>query len=88
MKKENIPADSVQQQEPATEEINEDYNQVKLEGSISDLDMKQLTELLNAIEQEERIYIEKLEIAKDSKNKKIDVHLVIATYEPKQEQAE
>ncbi|RTL07205.1 hypothetical protein EKK58_03450 [Candidatus Dependentiae bacterium] len=65
-----------------TSQINreDNYRESELITTLTNLDMKQITELLYEIEQKKRIYIKKLEIEKSKKNKnKLDVNLIIAT---------
>lgn len=61
------------------QELSKGYNEIKLEASCSDLNMRQLTDLLYKIEQNERIYTKELVITKATKTPTIDVTLVIAT---------
>lgn len=55
-----------------------EYNEVRLVVSLTDLNMRQLTELLQEIEKNERIHIKDLEITRNSKPS-IDVTLTVAT---------
>ena len=64
------------------------YIEVKLNAIITDLNMQQLTELLDEFEKNERIYTKSLEITKANKTPTIDVNLVIATLQPKSEATE
>lgn len=64
------------------------YQEVKLTIKFTDLNMKQLTDILDEFEKNERIYTKSLEITKSSKTPTIDVDLVIATLQPKTELSE
>lgn len=55
-----------------------EYNEVRLVVSLTDLNMRQLTELLQEIEKNERIHIKDLEITKNSKPS-FDANLTVAT---------
>ena len=61
------------------------YIEVKLNAVLADLNMKQLAELLDEFEKNERIYTKSLEITKSNKTPTIDVNLIIATLQPKVE---
>lgn len=69
--------------EPETSEegLVPGYNEIKLDVSLSGLNMKQLTDLLYKIEQSERVYTKDLKITKNLRAPTIDVTLVIATFE-------
>lgn len=60
------------------------YSEIKLNAEISNLNMKKLVELLDEFEKNERIYIKSLEITKESEQA-IEVNLIIATIQPKEE---
>jgi len=60
------------------------YAEIKLDVSFSEMNMKQLSDLLYKIEQNERVYTKDLKITKNLKNPTIDVSLVIATFEATQ----
>lgn len=61
------------------------YQETELTAQIVDLNMKQITELLYAIEQTRRIYIKKVDIAKSKKGVSLELGIVIATLLPKTE---
>jgi len=68
---------------------DKDYREVLLTTQFDTLNMKQLTELLNEIEQNNRIYAKELEISKSKKMPNtIDVVLTIATLQRKPETTE
>lgn len=64
------------------QDVTADYEEVKLDASFNDINMKQLVDLLYTIEQKERISTKELVISK-AKNRTLDVTLVIATLQPK-----
>ena len=60
------------------------YTESSLKVQLTNINMKQLCELLDSIDHDKRIYTKELEIAKSKKNRKIlDVSLTIATLELK-----
>jgi len=68
---------------------DKEYREVLLTTQFDNLNMKQLTELLNEIEQNSRIYTKELEITKSKKTPNtIDVSLTIATLQRKPETTE
>jgi hypothetical protein len=67
--------------EISSEDLVTGYNAIKLDVSLSGLNMKQLTDLLYKIEQNERVYTKDLKITKNLRAPTIDVSLVIATFE-------
>ena len=74
-------------QEPETvpKDVLDGYTEWTLYANLTNLNTKKLSELLYAIEQEERIYTKDLEIEKAKKADSINVKITIATLEPKQE---
>ncbi|MDR3550043.1 MAG: hypothetical protein P4L31_01405 [Candidatus Babeliales bacterium] len=68
---------------------DQEYREVLLNAKFDAMNMKQLCELLDAIEQYDRIYIKELEIIKSRKiADAITVNLTIATLQRKPEQTE
>lgn len=61
--------------------LGNDYTEIKLDVSLSGMNMQQLVDLLYNIEQNERIYTKDLKITKSLRSPTIDVSLVIATFE-------
>ena len=55
------------------------YEEVRLTASLRQITMKQLCDLLEAIEQKERIYVKELTISQQAAAQPIDVTLVLAT---------
>lgn len=69
--------------------LDDDYRESMLSAKFVGLTMKQLTELLNIIEQNRRVYTKALEIQKAIKPPKtIDVLLTIATLQPRTAETE
>lgn len=62
---------------------DDQYREVELHARFVDMNMKQVTELLQAIEQNKRVYSKRLDIAYSKKNGLLDVEIVIATLLPK-----
>jgi hypothetical protein len=61
----------------------DDYRESSLKARFDAITMKQLLELLQQLEQNERIYTKDLEIKKSKSPRAIDVELTIATLQPK-----
>jgi hypothetical protein len=61
------------------------YMEVKIEAKFTEINTKQLAELLDEFEKNERIYTKSLEITKSNRTPTIDVDIVIATLQPKTE---
>ncbi|MCL4229108.1 hypothetical protein KJZ61_00260 [Candidatus Dependentiae bacterium] len=72
-------------EETATQVVLDDnYRESVLSVKFAEITMKQLTELLNIIEQNKRIYTKALEITRSTKvPRTIDVSLTIATLQPR-----
>ncbi len=76
-------------EETATIEREDDYRESELNAKFEDMNMKQLTELLQEIEQNKRISTKKLDITKSTKKPDtIEVTITIGTLLPKTEIAE
>jgi hypothetical protein len=69
----------------ATQERGEqEYNESVLTAKFIDMTMQELSELLNVLERNKRIYTKSLEIQKSRKsNRTIEVQLIIATLQPR-----
>lgn len=69
---------------PSTTERDEKYTETELKIQLTELNMKQLTELLQEISNNTRVYTKELEITKSRKNTRaIDIHITIATVSKK-----
>lgn len=67
----------------------QNYNEIVLSAKFTDMTMKDLTELLNVLEKNKRIYTKDLEIQRPKKAQRtIDVQLTIATLQPRTEPIE
>lgn len=64
------------------QDLNNGYSEVKLDASFTDINTKQLCDLLYKIEQNERVYTKEVVITKALKAPAIDVTLIIATLQP------
>ncbi len=74
---------------PTQEDKPGDYGEIILAGQLSDIDMKQITDLLAAIAKKKRIYIKNIDMVRAKKGQNsIDMSITIATLYPKNEQAE
>jgi hypothetical protein len=76
---------SAQTSEPLEHPAN--YNEITVNLTLSDINMRQLAELLREIEKNERIYTKSLEITKSPTKPTIDVALAVATLQPRVEGA-
>lgn len=67
--------------QPTTEPLegHDSYDEVTLIVPLTEITMRNLAELLNEIEKNERIYIKQLEIAKSQTRPAIDVTITLAT---------
>jgi len=65
------------------QDLENGYSEIKLDASFTDINTKQLTDLLYKIEQNERIYTKELIVTKSLKSPTIDVTLIIATLQLK-----
>jgi enoyl reductase-like protein len=81
----NLKNKEVQEAESTTTTEREDnYRETELNAKFENMNMKELTELLQAIEQNARISTKRLEITKAKKNPKtIEVQITITTLLPK-----
>lgn len=70
--------------ERSESDVGNNFIEHKLSSTFSKLNMKQLTELLFKIEQNQRVYTKELKIIKNIKDALLDVTLIIATLEPQQ----
>ena len=71
-------------EETSTSDLEENYRKSELNAKFEDMTMKELTELLQEIEQNSRIATDRLEITKSKKQPKtIEVNLTISTLLPK-----
>ncbi|HTM05983.1 MAG TPA: hypothetical protein VL201_01975 [Patescibacteria group bacterium] len=72
--------DNKKTEETSQIDREDSYRESELVASLTNMNMKQLTELLYELEQKKRIYIKKLDIEKSKKGKnQLDVTLIIAT---------
>jgi hypothetical protein len=81
----DIGINKAQEPETVPKDVLDGYTEWTLYANLSNLTTKKLSELLYAIEQEERIYTKELEIEKAKQPYSINVKITIATLEPKQE---
>lgn len=63
-------------------DLNMSYNEVELSCSFSNINTKQLVQLLEAIDKNRRVYTKELIVEKSQKSPMIDIKLIIATLEP------
>lgn len=86
-----LQLNGAQMQEPQTtsESILDGYTERTLYGNLSNLNMKNLADILNAIEQEERIYTKEIEIDRSTtKPNAINAKIVIATLDKETKELE
>lgn len=72
-----LRASSTQTEQPL--EYLPEYTEIKVVVHFTNMNMKQLTELLHEFEKNERIYTKELEITRSSGQQTIDVTLAVAT---------
>lgn len=58
---------------------DQDYIEIKLDVTLSGMNMKQVNDLLNEIENNERVYIKSLEITRPNSVPAVDVNITIVT---------
>ena len=76
--------DNSTERSTSTIELDKEYREVILRARFVEMTMKQLCELLDAIEKKERVYAKSLEIIRSTKTPEtIDVNMTIATLQPK-----
>jgi hypothetical protein len=80
-----ISTNKAQEPETTSQQVLDGYTEWTLYASLTNLNTKKLTELLYAIEQEERIYTKEVEIEQTPGERSINVKITIATLEPKEE---
>lgn len=74
---------------PPQELGEQDYDERILSAHFSNMNMKELSELLNELEQNKRVYTKELEMQRSQKKPpSLKVQLTIATLEPRNEPAE
>jgi len=67
-------------EETSQTDVQDNYRETEIRLGFNDMNMKQVVELLHAIEQKERIYIKRLEIERSKKQiSSIDVQVTLAT---------
>lgn len=75
-----ISKNLVQDTPPITTKKDKDYEEISLTGVLNELSMKQLTDLLQKIAENELVYLKKIEIVKsESMPPAVNVTLTIAT---------
>lgn len=80
---------SVEQAPQQNQTADDKYIEISLSAEFSGMDMKEVCEILNKIDEKERIYTKELNIARSKKiPQKLDVGLVIATLQPQETTAQ
>jgi hypothetical protein len=87
LRAQNLQSNLTREPERSESDIGNGFTEHKLAVTFSKLNMKQLTELLFKIEQNQRVYTKELKIIKNIKDGLLDVTLIIATLEPQQTSA-
>jgi len=76
------------QREAKSKNVSDNYRESELKAELRGMNMKQLCELLDALEKTKRIYIKNVVIRRSEKTSRaIDVSLTIATLQPLKEKA-
>ncbi|OQA35710.1 MAG: hypothetical protein BWY54_00480 [Candidatus Dependentiae bacterium ADurb.Bin331] len=82
-----IEKNKTREPETSRETLDNGYTEVKLYATFAQMSTKQVAELLDAIEQNERVYTKEVEMYKPGTNgQTVNVNLLIATIEPKTEE--
>ena len=82
-----IEKNKTREPETSRETLDNEYTEVKLYATFAQMRTKQIAELLDAIEQNERVYTKEVEMYKPGTNgQTVNVNLLIATIEPKTEE--
>lgn len=81
-----IEKNKTREPETSSEDLDNGYTERRLYATFTNLNMQKVSELLDTIEQSERIYTKELEIYKPTNEPMVNVNLLIATLEPKIEQ--
>lgn len=81
MKKLNLES-MMSSAEPSHVDRDKDYREITLKATFTDMNMKQLTELLRELEKSDRISTKELEITQSKRSSAINVVLTIGTLEP------
>ena len=84
----NIRVNKAQEPETTSQQVLDGYTEWTLYANLINLNTKKLSELLYAIEQEERIYTKEIDIEKVGNDRTINVKITIATLEQKAENQE
>ncbi len=80
----NLESKQISSTVTTQERGEQDYNESILTAKFGDMNMKELSELLNVLEQNKRVYTKELEIQKTRKSPRaIEVQLTIATLQPR-----
>lgn len=88
LQKLGLTANKTQDVETMSEEVLDGYTEWTLYAHLTNMNTKKMSELLHAIELEERIYTKEVEIERSTTNPNaLNVKLTIATLEPKVEAA-
>lgn len=81
-----LKANKTQDVETMSEEVLDGYTEWTLYANLTNMNTKKMSELLHAIELEERIYTKEVEVERSTTNPNaLNVKLTIATLEPKVE---
>lgn len=88
LQKLGLTANKTQDVETMSEEVLDGYTEWTLYANLTNMNTKKMSELLHAIELEERIYTKEVEVERSTTNPNaLNVKLTIATLEPKVEAA-
>jgi hypothetical protein len=88
LQKLGLTANKTQDVETMSEEVLDGYTEWTLYAHLTNMNTKKMSELLHAIELEERIYTKEVEVERSTTNPNaLNVKLTIATLEPKVEAA-
>lgn len=71
--------------ETSSQELDNGYTEITLFATFNNINTEKLTQLLDTLEQNERIYTKELEVYKGDNQQTINVNVLIATVEPRKE---
>lgn len=86
LKKLNLSSALTDTLQPITNtELTGNYDELTLQAKLVGISMKQLTELLRALDEKKIIYVHDLDISRSKEPRSVDVIFTIATLQPKSE---
>lgn len=78
----NLSQFKTREPETSSQELDNGYTEIKLYASFANINMQKIVELLDTLEQNERIYTKEIEIYKPNQDRAVNLNLLIATLTP------